>query len=165
MSAFRSVSPCDGPAGLHCVLDSASTDTASVSPPASCAAAQGTVLTHTEGIRMHTAQRLNALQSPRILSSSQHTHACVLGCQHMISVIISMRGSGRSPEEKNSTDAAAYALRAQQNQTRSRSSDERQRRRMDDNARHGHGTIASSLSRIATLHDAESRVLANASVL
>jgi len=121
--------------------------------------------THTEGIRMHTAQRLNALQSPRILSSSQHTHACVLGCQHMISVIISMRGSGRSPEEKNSTDAAAYALRAQQNQTRSRSSDERQRRRMDDNARHGHGTIASSLSRIATLHDAELRVLANASVL
>ena len=56
--------------------------------------------THTEGIRMHTAQRLNALQSPRILSSSQHTHACVLGCQHMISVIISMRGSGRSTEEK-----------------------------------------------------------------
>ena len=33
---------------------------------------------------------------------------------------------------------------------------------MDDNARHGHGgTIASSLSRIATLHNAES----NASVL
>ena len=54
--------------------------------------------THTEGIRMHTAQRLNALQSPRI--QQQSAHSCMLGCQHMISVIISMQGSGRSPQEK-----------------------------------------------------------------
>ena len=47
---------------------------------------------------MHTAQRLDALQSPRI--QQQSAHSCMLGCQHMISVIISMRGSGRSPEEK-----------------------------------------------------------------
>ena len=119
----------------------------------------GPVDTHTSSIHTNTAHS-NAPHSLTI--QCEHMRGCWVCSELSHDYHFNARIRGAAPRRKFGAYAPFDVLRAKQNQTRSIVRLERHRRRMDDNARHGHGgTIASSLSRIATLHNAES----NASVL